>query len=218
MKKNTLLFLLNLSIVSFSQCPFNNTFYVDLTPASQGGTVSESCVWGGDLITSSVINGETYIISLCGNTGFEDSQITLYDASGTTVLDYNDDFCDLYSEVTWTATYTGVLNIVIDEFSCVSGTNCMELDITWENDLGIDNFNNRKIIFYPNPVKDIITFDLLSYEKYEVSLFEINGRLLLFKEINSEVNTLDLSNLNSGVYQMMIKNEKEKKYEKVIKK
>lgn len=217
MKKITILFLLTLNFSGFSQCPFNNTFYLDLTPTAEGDTASDACVWGGDLITSNVISGETYIISLCNNTGFDDSQITLYDTAGATVLGYNDDFCGLYSEVIWTATYTGVLNVVVDEYNCMDNTNCMELGITWENNLNTENFNKKKTIFYPNPIKDILTFDLLNDEKIKVSIYETSGRLLLFKEINSETKTLDLSNLDSGVYQMEINNREGINYEKIIK-
>jgi len=125
-----LLTMLSLQAPLQAQCPFNNTFYVDLTPSGPGATATDACVWGGDLVTVNVVSGDTYVISLCANAGFDDSQITLYDAAGTTVLGFNDDFCGLYSEITYVATYTGVLNVVVDEFNCVSATSCMQLDVT----------------------------------------------------------------------------------------
>jgi hypothetical protein len=218
MKKNYLyLILLTFSINVFGQCPYDNNFYVDLTPTAEGNTISDICVWGGDRITSNVIFGNTYIISLCANTGTEDSQITLYDAAGSIVLDYNDDFCGLFSQITWTATYTGVLNILIDEYNCINGTNCMNLDVTWDSSLSTSTFNSQKITFYPNPVNDIITFDFLNDEGYEVLIYDINGRLLLSKEISSNDNYLNINNLLSGIYHMQIKSDTKTFTNKIIK-
>jgi hypothetical protein len=211
------LILLTLSISAFGQCPFDNTFYVDLTPVSQGATVSESCVWGGDLVTSNVVAGETYIISLCANAGFEDSQLTLYNSAGTTVLGYDDDYCGYYSQITWVASYTGVLNILIDEYNCIDGTSCMNLDVTWQAPLSAESFEAQKIVFYPNPVKDIITFDILMEENHEVLIYDINGRLLLSKEISDNNNTVNVGHLISGIYQMEIKSDTKTFTKKIIK-
>lgn len=217
MKKITFLFVLLLSITAFSQCPFNNTFYTNLTPASAGDTATDVCVWGGDLVTVNIVAGETYIVSLCDNVNFEDSQITLYNDAGTVVLGYNDDFCGLFSEVTWVATYTGVLNIVVDEYNCISATNCLKLDVTWQNNLSNNSFSSSNISIYPNPVNEIVNFNNLKGEKYNVSLYDINGRLLIYKEINENFDTLDVSSLNSGVYQIEIINGEEKINKKLIK-
>lgn len=218
MKKNySLLIMLLLSITAFSQCPFNNTFYINLSPASAGETASDACVWGGDLITTNVIAGETYVISNCDNIDAFDSQITLYNAAGTVVLGYSDDFCGLYSQITWVATYTGVLNIIVDEYNCISGTTCMKLDVTWQNNLSNESFSSNDISIYPNPVNDVVNFNNLKNEKYNVSLYDINGRLLISKEINDNVTTLDVSNLNSGIYQIEMSNGEKKINKKLIK-
>ncbi|SFB12256.1 Por secretion system C-terminal sorting domain-containing protein [Flavobacterium swingsii] len=217
MKKITFLFVLSLSITAFSQCPFNNTFYINLTPASEGGTASDACVFGGDLVTSNVVFGETYVVSLCNNTGFEDSQLTLYDSTGTMVLGYSDDFCGVYSEITWVANYTGILNIIVDEFPCLTGNACMNLDVTWQNNLSNESFSSSSISIYPNPVNDVVNFNNLKNEKYNVSLYDINGRLLIYKEINENFDILDVSSLNSGVYQLEIINGEEKTNKKLIK-
>src|SRR5687768_16957577 len=132
MKKFLFLFIvtMGLALSARGQCAFDNTFYLNLTPAGPGMSASDGCCWGGDLITVNVIAGESYTISTCGG-GAWDSQITLYDAPGTTVLGYSDDFCGLQSQITWIATYTGVLNVVFDEFYCTSNTTCMQMTVTW---------------------------------------------------------------------------------------
>jgi hypothetical protein len=113
-----------------SQCSFDNTFFEDLTPAGPGMTATEPFGYGGDLYTVSVIAGETYIFSTCAVDGF-DTQLTLYDNTGTTVIDYVDDYCGLQSQITWTATYTGVVNLLLDEYDCSNTGVDQQVDVTW---------------------------------------------------------------------------------------
>jgi len=121
MKKNYFyLFLLLSTIKTFGQCSFNNTFYLNLTPTSAGTTVSDACVYGGDLVTVNVVAGQKYTISTCNSVEFSDSQITLYNGSGLTVLGYDDDFCAPYLTIIWVDTYTGVINVVVDEYPCLN--------------------------------------------------------------------------------------------------
>lgn len=114
-----------------AQCPFNNSLYLNMTPAAAGQTVSDGCVWGGDLVTTNVVAGQTYVFSTCNNLFGWDSQLTLYNAAGTTVLGYNDDLCGTQSEITWVATYTGVVNVVIDVYNCASNSTCLTYEVTW---------------------------------------------------------------------------------------
>jgi hypothetical protein len=67
-----------------------------------------------------VTAGNIYTFSTCGVAAF-DTQITVL--NGLTVVGSNDDACGLQSEVTWTATFTGTVNVLIDQFNCQnSGT------------------------------------------------------------------------------------------------
>lgn len=122
--------LLMMTHTSFSQCPYDNTAsaYGTITIAGCPGNTTLSCINGGEEISVNVEAGNQYIFSTCASTTF-DSQLTLYDATGVTVLDYNDDFCGSQSQITWVATYTGIVHILLDEYSCTSNTTCMDLNI-----------------------------------------------------------------------------------------
>ena len=127
------LFCLIVCSVKAQNCPYDNTFYVDLTPSGPGAVANDICVWGGDLITVGVVAGETYIFSTCVTTTV-DVTMTLYNTAGTVILATDDDGCGAVggpSVITWVATFTGVANLLIDEFPCVSATNCINLDVTW---------------------------------------------------------------------------------------
>ncbi len=131
MRKIILFFLIISGIFScrslFAQCAYNNTLYTTVTPTCPGST-TVNCCWGGHRVSVNVIAGNTYTFATCG--GSWDSQITLYNAAGTVVLGYNDDGCGLQSTVTWVATYTGVLQVLIDYYPCANLFTCINLLIT----------------------------------------------------------------------------------------
>lgn len=116
-----------------SQCGNNNLLYsVNMTPASAGSTVTNTCFWGGDYANVNVIAGQTYVFSTCGT--YWDTSITLYNSAGGGALAYNDDSaaCGFQSSITWTATFTGVLRVLIDTWDCYDYYDCATLSVTWQ--------------------------------------------------------------------------------------
>ena len=67
-------------------------------------------------------SGETYTFSTCG--GSWDTQITLYNSTGGSALAYNDDAYGYQSEITWEATFTGTLWVLVDAYNCTDYFNC----------------------------------------------------------------------------------------------
>ncbi|MBK6526499.1 MAG: hypothetical protein IPG07_13715 [Crocinitomicaceae bacterium] len=117
------------TMASYGQCAFNNTFYIDATPPCPG-TMTAGCVNPGEYVSVNVVAGNTYEFTTCGGTLFTDTELTLYDAFGFTVLDYNDDDCGTQSTITWVATFTGTVNLLLDEFPCSSSGSCVDIDVT----------------------------------------------------------------------------------------
>jgi hypothetical protein len=74
-----------------------------------------------------VVAGNVYTISTCGSTF--DTQITLYNNAGGGSIGYNDDDCGLQSTVTWTATFTGQIRVLVDAYPCGTNTTCSTLNI-----------------------------------------------------------------------------------------
>ncbi len=117
-----------------AQCGYNNTFYINYTPVYDGAAhLANDCFFGGDLMTMTVVAGGTYTFSTCSTTAF-DSEITVYDAAGATVLGFNDDACGangLSSQLTVTAGYSGTMNVLIDQYNCATNSGpCMPMYIT----------------------------------------------------------------------------------------
>ena len=112
---------------AFAQCADNNTLYnVAATPPCPG-SITVGCVWGGEYVIVNVVAGNTYTFSTCGATW--DTQITLYNNAGGGSLGYNDDGCGLQSTITWVATFTGQLRVLVDQYNCATNFICAGLTI-----------------------------------------------------------------------------------------
>ena len=114
---------------SVSQC----SNFLGQWPTTTQTTTSTSlvsistCVFGGDFSACDVVSGTTYIWTTCSSNGF-DTQLTLWNSLHTVSYAYNDDDCGVQSTITWMATYTGVVHVLISEFNCASNTTCQGLE------------------------------------------------------------------------------------------
>ncbi|MDA3911126.1 MAG: gliding motility-associated C-terminal domain-containing protein [Bacteroidales bacterium] len=97
------------------------------TTSSSLTTVSD-CMYGGEYAYFSVTSGQTYTWTTCGDSDF-DTQLSLFSGAscGGTSLAYNDDDCGYQSTITWTATFTGTVTVLVSEYSCSSNSTCMTL-------------------------------------------------------------------------------------------
>lgn len=62
--------------------------------------------------------------------------------------------------------------------------------------------SSSEIHIYPNPMGDELNLDLGKREGGVVSIYDETGRVLLFEELNERLSTLDVHNLDSGIYQL----------------
>lgn len=112
-----------------AQCPNDNTLWIDITPPTCPGTNNTTCIFGGEYVTVSVVSGQTYVFQTCGDTDF-DTEITLYNNSGGAAIAYNDDACGTQSSITWLATFSGVVRVLVDQYPCTDVTTCMTLSVS----------------------------------------------------------------------------------------
>ena len=116
-----------------SQCLFGGINAGDVTPGAIGETFALTTVWGGEQYTLDAVSGCEYTVTTCG--GSFDTQITIFDESGVWVF-YNDDFCGVQSEITFTAASTGVYTIQINEWNCTSNFTSTYFAVTLNSCLG----------------------------------------------------------------------------------
>jgi gliding motility-associated-like protein len=125
---------------SFAQCPYDNLFFGDLTPPGVGMTATTAVAWGGDAYTVSVCAGAQYTFTTCATPGTYDTELTLYTSTGVTVLGYSDDVggaCGNQSTIVWTATFTGVVHLLLDEWPCTNGVTNTTIQVTQNTACGV---------------------------------------------------------------------------------
>lgn len=121
-------FLVFSVLPSFSQCANNNTYWTALNPTGPGNTQTTGCIWGGEYVTVNVCQGASYTFATCGS-GW-DTFITVYPSTGGGALGWNDDGCGLQSTVTWTATFSGTVWVLVDYWTCANYAACATLSVT----------------------------------------------------------------------------------------
>ena len=109
---------------------------------------------------------------------------------------------------TLTISYTTMNNnnqpfrCIIKSGSCSDTSNVAVLTIN--NNVSINDIKNSSIKIYPNPTNNIINIEGLNKnENNTIQIFDVQGKLVITKTI-TEKGTIDLSELNKGVYVIKI--------------
>lgn len=109
--------------------PDNNLWNVNATPFGVGAIneIDLGCMFAGEYVNVNVCQGANYTFSSCDAS--YDTQLTLYEPNGT-YLGYNDDGCGTRSFLSWTAPFTGVAELHLDQYLCQSNSTCTPITIT----------------------------------------------------------------------------------------
>ena len=75
---------------------------------------------------------------------------------------------------------------------------------------------NNQFSIFPNPAHNSVNIGLFGNEPREVSITNIEGKLLLHKTIHPGINKLDIDNLSKGIYFIHVKNKSILATEKLI--
>lgn len=114
--------------LTHAQC-IGGALYTTGTPPCPGN-LTVTCIYGGEYVLVDVVAGNTYTFSTCGG-ALWDTQITLLTNANVPIPGgYNDDACGLQSSVTWTATFTGTIRVLVTQYNCVGNILCADLAIS----------------------------------------------------------------------------------------
>jgi hypothetical protein len=125
-----------LSLVSANlnaQCPYGGVQFPSGTFSNPGSTFTtvSTCIYGGEYQIYNVVSGTTYEWSYCtadgGNDTGNDLQLTLFEEGSGTFLAYSDDACGLAPKIVWTATLTGSVRLLTNQYFCTTNTSCQTL-------------------------------------------------------------------------------------------
>ncbi|MFO7879171.1 MAG: gliding motility-associated C-terminal domain-containing protein [Bacteroidales bacterium] len=126
-----IVFLLMIAEAGYAQCSNCVSNFPSGTFSSTNASLEtvSTCMYGGEYAYFDVTSGETYTWTTCSDSDF-DTQLSLYQGTscGGTDLAYNDDDCGLQSTITWTATFTGTVTVLLSEYPCSSNSTCMTLE------------------------------------------------------------------------------------------
>ena len=103
-----------------------------LSTTSANWTTVATLIYGGDYAYYAVNAGSAYEWTLCSDDGASapyDSQLTVWNQAGTTRYAYSDDACADDAKVTWTATFTGTVRVLVSEYDCEN--NSTDTTLRW---------------------------------------------------------------------------------------
>lgn len=102
---------------------------------------------------------------------------------------------------TLTLTGNGSFSVMISNGGCTDTSDCFAV-----NDFGIPEDPLNMVRFFPNPASNILSFELpADQNQVELMIFDQKGKTLLKSRITGEKNSIDVSQLPSGVYYIELK-------------
>ena len=106
---------------------------------------------------------------------------------------------------------TGTASNWLASSPIVTGSNCAVLS---SSSFAVDSNVN----LYPIPTNGTLNIDLNNLTNVSVSVYDINGRVILNKDLSGNENSVDLSNFQTGIYLFKIKSSEGEINKKVVKK
>ena len=107
-------------------CTFGGTqFPLGTLNSSTGFTLVAANIYAGEYQLYNVVAGTTYDWSYCaadGGATTADLQLTLFNEATQAIICYSDDFCGNAPKITWTATFTGVVRLLTNQYNCATNT------------------------------------------------------------------------------------------------
>jgi hypothetical protein len=91
------------------------------------------------------------------------------------------------------------------------------VDVTPDLSVGIEELKESKFQIYPNPFKENITIQMKENIPTEVIISDLTGKIVFQEQIHSNNVNLNLSNLESGQYNLLLKNDLGVENQKLIK-
>lgn len=148
-----------------------------------------------------------------GTTNTVAAQTTILWDSGLNGINY-----ETYTTQTGTFTPATTGSYVLG-FHCYSVADMFQLlldDVFVNVPLNLDENNLNNVSIYPVPVYDGFYIKATNLDVTGVNVYDLNGRLV--KSFQSAIENYNISELNSGIYMVEIKNGEETQMKKIIKK
>ena len=80
----------------------------------------------------------------------------------------------------------------------------------------IEEYKKELLSIFPNPSNDIINIEIENPNNATIEIYNVSGRLVFSKELNSKAEKIDISVLSEGMYFVKVKQENNVRIEKLI--
>ena len=124
---------------------------------------------------------------------------------------YEWDFGDGNTSDSENATHTyeeaGTFDVCLTAINdCGEDTECIQVTVTEEDLSTQDQEWTEEIKVFPNPTEDIVNFYIPQIKSGELTILDATGKIVLKSNINSEMTTINVAHLVSGLYMYTITN------------
>ncbi|WP_439151328.1 M28 family peptidase [Winogradskyella sp.] len=96
---------------------------------------------------------------------------------------------------TFTPISNGNYSVEVTNGSCIERSVCINF-----NTLTTEQFTNEDVNIYPNPVSSILKIDNNTGEEISIEIIDISGKLYNTLKTKNTINSVDLSDIATGVY------------------
>ena len=93
----------------------------------------------------------------------------------------------------------GVITYTVDVTSALCNSTA-SITITFDNCIGIEEIKKHSLNAYPNPANDNFTINTDFTQRYELKIYDNQGKIVLVQEMIGTVKNIDVSVLEQGVY------------------
>lgn len=97
----------------------------ELSSSSDAWEIVSTAIYAGEYAIYNVESGKTYewsLLAVDGGSSSYDSQLTLLSEDGLTEYCFSNDVHNLNAKITWTATFTGKVRVLVNEYDCLTNT------------------------------------------------------------------------------------------------
>ena len=163
-------------------------FFADVTTSS--GTCSDSV----EIIVNTIDNGINQLNDVTLQANLNNAQYQWIDCNGNQIIN---------GEVSqnFTATYNGDFAVIVSDNGCSDTTDCVTI-----SKVGLDELN-QQISIYPNPTSTSFTITSKNSINSSFKLMDIQGKVVLTGKIESTEETVDISKLSKGQYNLVFEDE-----------
>jgi hypothetical protein len=151
---------------------------------------------GGNQLTSLDVSNNTDLISLkCGW-----NQLITLDLSNNTTIEFLivSGMPTLYEVCVWEMPFPP--EYIEDENVDTTGSPNVNFTTECTDNIPVDSKENRTIDIYPNPSDDRINIEIENINNATIEIYNVSGRLVFSKELNSRIEKIDISGLLKGIY------------------